>query len=215
MSSLLQSIVQAASSTSISPFPAPNSGSFNTNRGSSFGSVGTPYDPGGGIVTVGSMWDGLQRKTYNGVWSNNGGNDNPSLFNGSPDEIIYSDVYVSFGSQSASAIDYAMEWKGYIQAPGNNAYYNFYLESDDYAMVWIGDAALDPDNNTPLITTNNAGALNTNSIQMTSGLYYPIRLRFQERSGGEYCQLYMSVEGGTLLSMNNWYTANNHEFGYN
>lgn len=208
---LLQAAIQTASSTTTSAYPAPNSGSYIGSKGS-YAVQGSPINVGGEVGSVNNGWDGLVRRTYSGIWSNSGGNDNPSIFNGSPVETIDSDVYVSFGSQSVPATNYCMEWKGYVQAPNTDAY-NFYLESDDYAMFWIGVNALNPDANMPLLTTNNGGQLNIDSVNLTGGQFYPIRIRFQEIAGGEYCQLYMGQGGGTLLSMNNYYMLNNHNSG--
>jgi hypothetical protein len=209
---LLQTLVMTAS-TQGNDYPAPHSGSYNTTYPGNYTEQGTPFDPGGGISysSITNTWDGLVRRTYNGVWSN-GGNDNPVLFNQQPVETIEADVYVSFGAQSNPNEYYAMEWKGYVAAPATT-YYNFLLESDDVAMFWIGTAALNPDSNSPLCHSYNNTSLNANSVLLTGELFYPIRIRFQEHTGDDCCQLYMSQTGGPLYSMNNSYLVHDNVNG--
>lgn len=184
--------------------PSPGAGSYQTEWPDSAGwsAQGLVYDPGSGIASISNPTWGWRRTMEYGTWSNGGGNDNPGIFN--PGSNGTYDNYGGFG-QSDSDNNYACEWKGYIQAPATGVF-NFVLDSDDVAMFWIGDGGLNPDSVTPLCQSNNSSQLNPNSVSLTGGLWYPIRMRFQEWSGAERCQIYMGQVGsGTpLYAMSQW-----------
>lgn len=177
-------------------YPEPGSGSYSFNGGGGFSQVGTAYDPGGALDNVTSPQAGWWRIAVPGTWSNSGNNDNPSIFQSAVSGIV--DTYGGFGFNQLSD-NFAMEWKGYIRAYTTATYWNVRIESDDVARFWIGSAALDPDNNDSHAYSNNNTVLNNNSLLLTDGKWYPIRLRFQEWSGAEYCQVYFAAEGGTML----------------
>lgn len=212
---LLQAIVASSATTiggTIPVPPTPGSGEYNIFFSGTYAELGTPFNPGGGRSAVFNEWDGWIRKTYNGIWSTNGINDNPSLFNDAPIDTVQADDYGGFGTQSLDSQNYAIEWKGYIQAPSTGNF-NFLIDADDVAMFWIGTGALDPDNNTPLLSTNNSATVNANSVTLTQGLYYPVRMRFQEWSGAEKCQVYMATVNGTLYAMNSYTLRNDSSYG--
>jgi len=197
--------------------PSPGSGTYQSSwPGSEGWSVqGSPSDPGGGISNVPNWTWGWRRVTYPGQWSypSSGGNDNPGILSGGEIDATY-DAYGSFGYTDQSD-NYAMEWKGYIKATVTSAY-NFLLDSDDVSMFWIGSAALNPDSNSPLVSANNSNQLNGTSVSLTADTWYPIRMRYQEWSGGERCQLFYGPAGSpnTLYSVNHWYT-NYNALGWN
>jgi hypothetical protein len=102
--------------------------------------------------------------------------------------------------------NYALEWKGYIQAPvtGN---FNFFATVDDDCVVWIGQ----PASASPLSSSSSAylfaqtgGTRNaaTEGIAMTANKWYPIRIWFQEWAGAEKFQLGASC------------SANSTKYGY-
>lgn len=199
--------------------PAPGSGSYNSEWPNSAGwsAQGLVSDPGSGVGGITNQTAGWIRRTYSGTWSNGGGNDNPSLFNGTATDTV-ADGYGGFG-QTSTSDSFAIEWKGYF-APFVTGTYNFLLDSDDVAMFWIGDGALNPEGFNPWCTSNNGSQLNPNSASLTQGFAYPIRMRFQEWSGAERCQLYLGRVGtGTpLYAMNAWYNNmlyNSATTGYN
>jgi len=194
--------------------PLPGEGSYQSSWSVIGGYIaqGTPFDPGGGVASVNNASVGWFRTIFSGIWSNGGSNDNPGIFNGSPN-FSTADSYGGFG-QTGTGDNYCMEWRGYIQI-FNTDTYNFLTDSDDVAMFWIGTAALDPDNNAPLCTSNNGFQLNANSVNLTAGLFYPIRMRFQEWSGDERCQVYAGIVSNSLTAMNNWnlrYNANTNGY---
>ena len=184
--------------------PNPGSGSYLTEWPGSAGwsAQGMVYDPGSGISNIPNPTWGWRRTNESGYWSNSGGNDNPSIFNAGNGGAY--DGYGGFG-QTSSGEYYCCEWKGYIQAPTTGVY-NFLIDSDDVAMFWIGDGGLYPDSITPLCQSNNGSQLNPNSVSLTGGLWYPIRMRFQEWSGAERCQIFMGQvgSGSPLYAMSAW-----------
>jgi hypothetical protein len=85
--------------------------------------------------------------------------------------------------------DFSYQWLGYFR-PTTSETYTFYLSSDDASYMWIGANARSG------FTTSNAlinnGGLHgpievSGSIALTAGVYYPIRLQFGERGGGDIC----------------------------
>jgi hypothetical protein len=186
--------------------PAPGSGSYLTEWPGSAGwsAQGSPYYTSGGINSIPNATWGWRRTTEQGYWSNIGqaGNNNPGIFDfGSSPSY---DNMGGFGNTSVSNT-YCCEWKGYLQAPTTGVY-NFLLDSDDVAMFWIGDGALNPEGTNPICSSNNGNHLNTNSEIMTGGMWYPIRMRYQEWSGNERCQIFFGQVGsGTpLYAMSQW-----------
>ena len=198
--------------------PAPGSGSYQSFWPNSAGTppLGSGYIPDGGVASIDNPTAGWYRNVHTGIWSNIGtaGNDNPGLFSGTPDFSGF-DVYGGFGTTTAGE-NYAIEWKGYLQVTNNDiGVYNFLIDSDDVAMFWIGSPALNPDSNFPFIISNNSNQLNSVSVFLSNGLYYPIRMRFQEWSGAERCQLYLGQvgSGSNLQAMSNWSITHNGNTG--
>jgi hypothetical protein len=197
--------------------PAPGSGSYQSFwPNSAFTTQGGGYIPGGGVASIDNPTAGWYRNVHTGFWSNIGtaGDDNPGLFGGAPDFSGF-DTYGGFGT-TTTGDNYAIEWKGYIQVTNNDTgVYNFLIDSDDVAMFWIGSAALNPTFSNKLCYSNNDSQLNPNSVFLSNGLYYPIRMRFQEWSGAERCQLYLGQVGSgfNLNSMSNWSITHNGNTG--
>ena len=186
-------------------YPVPGGGFYLASWPDSAGwsAQGSVGDPGSGVGGIANQTIGWIRRTYSATWSASGSNNNPSAFNGTVvDETA--DVYGGFGTISLNE-NYCMEWKGYFVPPVTGTY-NFLLDSDDVAMFWIGDGALNPESVGPICTANNSNQLNPNSVSLTSGLAYPIRMRYQEWSGNERCQVFVGQVGtGTpLYAMQTW-----------
>lgn len=187
-------------------YPNPGGISYYTSLAGGLSSIGTAYNPGGAVDTIySSVPGGWRRVTSEGFWSNIGSglDDNPGIFNTIVDSVM--DNYGGFGS-TASAENFAMEWYGYFLAPPGT-YHNVIIQSDDVAMFWIGNAAISPNYNNRHVGSNNNTVTNDNSLLLTEGKWYPIRMRFQEWSGAEYCQVYLATEGGTAYAMNTYATA--------
>jgi hypothetical protein len=62
-------------------------------------------------------------------------------------------------------------------------------------MLWIGNAALNPDNSNWICNSGINGGLNAQSPTLTQGRWYPIRIRYQEWSGNEQCGVYGAAVG--------------------
>lgn len=194
----------AASSSGLS-FPDPFSGDW-TLQVSYAGPNGTPYDPGAAQVGVNNVYTGLWRRAGLGNWWNGSfATTNMSyLWGGTNVMQSKSDSYVSFGSQPDSQTYYSMEWLGYVYVQDTDTY-DLRLQSDDQSMMWIGTNAITGYTGSNC-HTDSSKLVNTNSVMLTGGLYYPIRIWYNEQEGGNSMQLFMGKSGspGTLLSMNNW-----------
>lgn len=168
---------------------------------SGVGSVGTPFDPGNNLSSVpGSPVNGALRRTaYNGLWANNGSYyslDHPEVFNGTEQEII-SDSHIAFNNDN-TINDYCFQWKGYWQAP-TTANWNFSCNADDVAYIWLGSAALAPDITNYLC--RGTDSWNANSVSVTAGQWYPIRIWYQEWGGSETLNVYAGEAGTTMQAL--------------
>lgn len=204
-------------------YPVPGSGDTPYKLGATglagitYANVGTPYNPGGNIATVSNTASGLYRTKYDGnfttssaalpaTWTYN-------FFDTATAIKSIADTYVSWGQQTdgegLGEHNFSMEWKGYIQVPTTQNY-NFYAESDDHIAMWIGTAATGtPANNTRLLGSNNknmpsdaatAGVRGANSVTLTAGQWYPVRVWFSEHTGGCKAQIYAQGADGAKFS---------------
>lgn len=215
--SLLQiSLLSAGLAGGGASFTPPSPGSNNPPGALNemYGDLGTPYNPLTGDSGGASPYTAaLYRRTYLGYWCNPSSyvENNPSIFNGSPIESYPGDNYIAFGSQTTGD-QYCMEWKGYWRPPttGN---WNFKVSADDVIMFWIGDNALSPNSSNWQCNNGYNGGLNYNSVILTQGLWYPIRVRYQEWGGAEFLNIFASVSGSTeMTALYNYGYANQ---GYN
>jgi hypothetical protein len=204
-------------------YPVPGSGDTPYKLGAvglagiTYANVGTPYNPGGNVATVSNSASGLWRTKYDGnftaasnslpaTWTYN-------FFDTATAIKSIADTYVSWGQQmdgpGLGESLFSMEWKGYIQVPTTQNY-NFYAESDDHIAMWIGtDATGTPANATRLLGSNNksmpgnaatAGVRGTNSVTLTAGQWYPVRVWFSEHTGGCKAQIYAQGADGAKFS---------------
>lgn len=178
--------------------PIPGSGSYNQTFNADTSEVGTPYTPDYYFdETFTTVAAGLKRVMFHGNFSANPNNGNDVNFcRNNPAWYNQVDTYVGFGQQELAQRNYTFEWTGWFRAPVTGTY-NFYMESDDDAYFWLGNNALyenNSDGNQIIATTNNSNQV-TNSIQMTAGYYYPVRIQYGEFSGAEKFQLYWALVG--------------------
>ena len=187
--------------------PYIHSGSYLTAAAASipnYSLQGTKYTPAS-VASVANQTSGLYRRKYVGNFNASNGSTtfNMTFFstpaNGPISEAAYEiDEYVSFGNRGDLPFEsgYSFEWKGYLQVPITGDY-NTHISCDDNVVIWIGNNAL-PAN----ITATNyhqfsgyTGGYNTNpnSIALTTGVWYPVRIWFTEYGGAENFQLYMST----------------------
>jgi hypothetical protein len=202
-------------------YPVPGSGTYKTAAtalsGITYADKGTPYDPGGEVDSVFNEVEGLARVKFFGNFTETSSSI-PSTwdytFFDTAEFIKYTpDTYVSWGQQidgeGAGESLFSIQWIGYVQVPTTQNY-NFYAESDDHIAMWIGTAAEDaPANNSRLLGSSNkslpsdaatAGVANTNSVTLTAGKWYPIRIWFSEHLGGCKAQIYAQGADGTKFN---------------
>jgi hypothetical protein len=186
ISALIGSI-QSAGGFRITPiasaYAQPGYGNPSQNNGS-YSSYGTAFAPGNSVTGVsGTPVTGhLIRRVYNGFWMNNnnggGTQDHPERFNDTIQETI-NDPYIAF-DQNSGRDNYCIEWQGYWIAP-TSGNWNFVTYGDDVVWLWLGTGALTPTDANAVCKTG----VNANSVTVVAGQWYPIRIRFQEWSGGE------------------------------
>ena len=202
-------------------YPVPGSGTFKTAAtalsGITYANVGTPYNPGGNVSTVSNTAAGLYRKKYDGNFTATSASLpatwNYSFFSTATFIKAIADTSVSWGQQTdgpgLGESLFSIEWKGYVQVPTTQNY-NFYAESDDHIAMWIGTAATGtPADGSRLLGSNNknmpsnattAGVRGANSVTLTAGQWYPIRIWFSEHNGGCKAQIYAQGADGTKFN---------------
>ena len=109
----------------------------------------------------------------------------PTTFGANPATSVQTTAISEPSSDDGS--DFSCQWLGYF-LPNTTETYTFFTSSDDASYVWVGSNAISG------FTTGNAivnnGGLHGNqersgTISLTSGVYYPIRIQFGERGGGD------------------------------
>jgi hypothetical protein len=205
-------------------YPVPGSGTIAAYKlgatglsGITYANIGTPYNPGGNVATVSNSAAGLLRKKYDGNFTATSSSApstwNYSFFSTATLIKEIADTYVSWGQQLDGAglgeSLFSMEWKGYVQVPTTQNY-NFYAESDDHIAMWIGtDATGTPADGTRLLGSNNksmpgqattAGVYGANSVTLTAGQWYPVRIWFSEHTGGCKAQIYAQGADGAKFA---------------
>jgi hypothetical protein len=212
-------------------YPVPGTGSYQVAAdalsGVTYAAVGTPYAPGGQLTTVPNSHAGLRRTKYDGNFCASSSTAPASwVYNFFSTATVIKatiDTSVSWGQQSDGAgtgeHNFSCEWLGYVQAP-KSGNFNIYAESDDHCAVWIGTAATGtPGNATRSLAANNqtlpgSGAVagttvNTNTVTLVAGKWYPVRMWHSEFTGGCKAQLYLQAADGTV------YNGSDLTFAYN
>jgi hypothetical protein len=76
------------------------------------------------------------------------------------------------------------EWVGYFSPPATDDY-TFYVNSDDYTLVWIGSNAVSAYTNSNAdITCPTSQSRQSSAISLTGGDFVPIRIQFGNDTGG-------------------------------
>jgi hypothetical protein len=202
-------------------YPVPGSSTYQLGAaglsGITYANIGTPFNPGSNVATVANSATGLLRKKYNQNFTATAttapASWNYSFFNTASFIKEIADTYVSWGQQTdgpgLGESLFSIEWKGYVQVPTTQNY-NFYGESDDHIAMWIGTNALSaPANGTFLFAGNNQSlpddvftgvTVNSNSVTLTAGQWYPVRIWFSEHTGGCKAQIYAQGADGARFS---------------
>jgi hypothetical protein len=203
-------------------YPVPGSSTYQLGAvglaGIAYANIGTPFNPGANVATVANSAAGLYRTKYNGNFTTTN-NAVPSTWNynffGTATALkSIPDTYVSWGQQldgpGLGESLFSMEWKGYVQVPTTQNY-NFYGESDDHIAMWLGTNALNaPANGSYLFASSNlalpaSGAIpgstvTSNSVTLTAGQWYPVRIWFSEHTGGCKAQIYAQGANGVKFA---------------
>jgi len=147
---------------------------------------------GGGIsitpVSVVNYTAGLYKTTYAGYFADNVNffaTATPTTYGANPATSVQTTAISEPASDDGS--DFSCQWLGYFR-PTTTETYTFYTSSDDASYAWIGDNAVTG------FTTANATVKNgglhgvtekSGTAALTAGIYYPIRIQFGERTGGD------------------------------
>lgn len=213
-------------------YPVPGSGTYLSTAtafsGMSYTSVGTTATVTGGIATVSNSATGLLRSKYAGnflasptastaTW-------NTSFFTTGTVVKTIAENYISWGFQvdTPEQQNFSCEWKGYVQVPTTQDY-NWYVQVDDTAAVWIGSEALDGNYTTENITLwgdnesmPDSAITNANSMTMDSTQWYPIRIWMSEFNGASKFQLFaIGADGSTYNATGLGLSYNTATGGYN
>lgn len=102
--------------------------------------------------------------------------------------------------------NYSIEWTGYFRANITGTY-TFEVYSDDDTWVWLGSTALAGYTGSNYFIYENAGHVGTriNTIYLIAGVFYPLRMRFQEGGGSDYTNLAFTPPNGTKTNNGNGY----------
>jgi len=149
------------------------------------------------------LMPGLMYRAYDGYFA-----DDPTYFQlmvayvthtGTTGNIL--NVYN--GTEGVKTVDvsqmYSVEWFGYFRATTTGTW-TFYIASDDASFMWVGPTALSGYTTAnALIKNPNAHPviLVSNTISLTAGAYYPIRVQYGQGAGGADCQVSFTPPGGT------------------
>ena len=131
---------------------------------------------------------GVYKTTYSGYF-----NDNVSFFATATPASVGGNPATSVQTTSIfepaqdDGTDFSCQWLGYFK-PTTTQTYTFSTSSDDASYVWVGSNAIS--GFTTANATVNNGGLHGNvekfgSISLTADTYYPIRIQFGERNGGD------------------------------
>ena len=203
--SIIQVVIGSQGGSGINDLPAPNSGTYQSSIGiTPLSQNGTPFNPGSAQSSVNNSNGGLWRRKYEGNFNSGvGGTPDINFFNNNTQLFARQDLYVSFGNQSSVTPTHSFEWLGYVQAPGSGTY-NFVFETDDDGLMWIGTNAISGYTQAnALMIGSNSEAVNNNSVILTSGLWYPVRLWMTDWGGLEKFQLYFGAVSTIPTSMSN------------
>jgi len=136
---------------------------------------------------------GLYGKRYVGYFGDTEGNDdsvnwfNTATLHGDVNQLTEFNRFSSSANRDSEEY-YSWQWLGYFKASSTENY-TFYTASDDASYVWIGANAL-AGFTTANANVNNGGLhgadeVASSPINLTAGVYYPIRIQFGENEQGD------------------------------
>lgn len=140
---------------------------------------------------------GLWRKTYDGTaldGSYNIDGNFPTYYSAVQSE---SDPTVGFSSWSDVATNFTMQWIGYFRPAVDGDFY-FYMNTDDYSSMWIGETAVSGFNSSNSIINCNNSEGYSNYVSLVANRYYPVRILYTEIQGGANCTVASGLNGQQL-----------------
>jgi hypothetical protein len=167
----------------------------------------TAVDPGGAVESIyGTPQLGFWKRHYPYYFADNV----PGLIGATPDSSSVDTVF-SFSQNVAN--NFSLMWTGYLQAPATGAY-KFKTVSDDCSYFWIGTDSI---TNVGISNAdvNNGGLHGTTGVesvtpvQLTGGLYYPIRAMFGEQGGAETFYMEWNYNNTSWVPFNMDYARHN------
>ena len=126
---------------------------------------------------------GLIRKTYNGYYYT--GTEASQWFKDKTPIDTLIGAPLGDGDPAPVYIQYqSYEWVGYFSPPATDDY-TFYVNSDDYTLVWIGSNAVSAYTNSNAdIACATSNSVQSSAISLTGGDFVPIRIQFGNNTGG-------------------------------
>lgn len=202
-----------------SVLPAPGSGNYLFTINADTSEVGSAYEDTSYYrdVPPDNALPGLYRRAYVGNFSSAPGNGvDPTFCRNNPGWYGLVDTYAGFGGQDLeNASNYTFEWKGWFRAPVTGTY-NFWLDADDDAVMWMNYPALDNQNvdGNQIVSTSNNLTKTENSLILTEGMWYPVRIQYGEYGGAEKCQVYWATTSDEVAFAGNDDGASGYQVWY-
>jgi hypothetical protein len=94
---------------------------------------------------------------------------------------------------------YSVQWTGYFLCKVSGTH-TFWIASDDASYCWIGQNAITGFSGSNFVTAQpglHPVTTGSGTINLTAGIYYPIRIQFGEAGGGDDLQFSFQEPGGS------------------
>lgn len=179
------------------PYPPVGYGyptSANTATASSTSTIAGYYE----ASSISNPVLGLRRKLYDGMALSSNFFYDETYPGTMPVIETENDPYIGFSTWSDVNINFTFEWKGYFKPAVDGDFY-FYMSTDDYSSLFIGEHADQLGTNYSLLNLDNAQGY-TNKIPMIAGRYYPVCILYTEGSGAANCTVMAGLDGQTLYN---------------
>ena len=141
---------------------------------------------------------GLRRKLYDGVALSSDWQYVQTYPNSMTVIETVNDPYVGFTGWSDINTNFTFEWKGYFKPAVDGDFY-FYMYTDDYSSMFIGQYADGLGTNYSVLNLNNNQGY-SGKISLLAGKYYPVCILYSEVSGGANCTVMAGLNGQTLYN---------------
>lgn len=140
---------------------------------------------------------GLYRRTYDGTALASDFTISGVFPSGFTEVRTDIDPYVGFGPDFDIATNFTMQWLGYFK-PAVSGDFCFGLAVDDYALMWIGDNAVNNVQYGTAVASVNNGDSVPMLVTLTANKYYPVRIIYTEVTGAHNCSVWSGLNQTTL-----------------